>query len=619
MIYIDDNQSKSKDDIVSGFLSKGQDTPFLIPEFQRPYTWTTDQVDTLFNDIWTFSQEEGGYISDKPYFLGAFVGYYEKNPDIAAEFQSSDNEDRDDRNTILYIVDGQQRITTLFLLLRVIYKHLEGQKSEQAKNLRNEISKLIWRLGKKSKKVNFQIPLITSHVIDDSTKSVLKEILITGETHEDAEDSYSVNYRRLEDLFEEKLHDSSFDVGGFYEALLYQTIFLPIIASNIDTALRVFDTLNNRGLPLTDADVFKALLYGKAIKLGKENEFISSWKALESNAKKAGLTVQNLFTYNMFYIRGKEDKASRRTGNQSVRKFYSKEGRLDNPALMDDLHSICNLFSFIAREGDISEESWCQNFEIAKRLDILRSYPNDYWKYPVVCFYLSHRNKENFEVLFLAFLKKLLSALVKKFLFSPTVNSIKSGVLNLDIEACKSEKPVFDFKVEDDKVLKDLVITPHKKLERLLLKIVGYSDSEQKKLILEGFQIEHILPQNYKGITSEPEETILQNIEHLGNKLPLEQKPNVRASDSWFKLKKDEYKKSNIKVAQKLASTPFDSWTTQKIIERDTELKRVIFDFLNDKSSLKDDELKPEDMALIKGLIKSGKISQLLELAKRES
>lgn len=300
----------------------------MIPEFQRPYTWTTDQVDTLFNDIWTFSQEEGGYISDKPYFLGAFVGYYEKNPDIAAEFRSSDNEDRDDRDTILYIVDGQQRITTLFLLLRVIYKHLEGQKSEQAQSLRNEISKLIWRIGKRSKKVNFQIPLITSHVIDDSTRSVLKEILITGETHEDAEDSYSVNYRRLEHLFEEKLHDSSFDVGGFYEALLNQTIFLPIIASNIDTALRVFDTLNNRGLPLTDADVFKALLYGKAIKLGKENDFISSWKALESKAKIAGLTVQNLFTYNMFYIRGKEDKASRRTGNQSVRKFYSKEGEM---------------------------------------------------------------------------------------------------------------------------------------------------------------------------------------------------------------------------------------------------------------------------------------------------
>lgn len=619
MIYIDDNQSKSKDDVVSGFLSKGQDTPFLIPEFQRPYTWTTDQVDTLFNDIWTFSQEEGGYISDKPYFLGAFVGYYEKNPDIAAEFRSSDNEDRDDRDTILYIVDGQQRITTLFLLLRVIYKHLEGQKSEQAQSLRNEISKLIWRIGKRSKKVNFQIPLITSHVIDDSTRSVLKEILITGETHEDAEDSYSVNYRRLEHLFEEKLHDSSFDVGGFYEALLNQTIFLPIIASNIDTALRVFDTLNNRGLPLTDADVFKALLYGKAIKLGKENDFISSWKALESKAKIAGLTVQNLFTYNMFYIRGKEDKASRRTGNQSVRKFYSKEGRLNNPTLMDDLRSICNLFSFIAPEGDIPEESWCQNFEIAKRLDILRSYPNDYWKYPVVCFYLSHRNKENFEVLFLTFLKKLLSALVKKFLFSPTVNSIKSGVLNLDIEACKTENPVFDFKEEDDEVLKNLVITPHKKLERLLLKIVGYSDSEQKKLMPEGFQIEHILPQNYKGITSEPEETIQQTIEHLGNKLPLEQKPNVRASDSWFKLKKKEYMNSRIKVAQKLASSPFDTWTTQKIIERDTELKRVIFDFLNDKASLADDELTPEDMALVKALMKSGKRSQLLDLAKRES
>lgn len=615
MIYIDDNQAKSKDDVVSGFLGRGQDTPFLIPEFQRPYTWTTDQVDTLFNDIWNFSQEEGGFISDKPYFLGAFVGYYEKNPDIAAEFQS-DSETRDDKQTILYIVDGQQRITTLFLLLRVIYKHLEGQKSEKAQSWCNEIAKLIWRFDKRTKKVNFQIPLLTSHVIDDSTRSVLKEILITGETRKKAEDSYSVNYCQLESLFQKKVASSSCDIEGFYEALLNQTIFLPIIASNIDTALRVFDTLNNRGLPLTDADVFKALLYGKAIKVGKQNEFISSWKDLESNAKKAGLTVQNLFTYNMFYIRGKEDQGSRRTGNPSVRKFYSQEDRLNNQNLMNNLYDISNLFKFIAREGDIPGESWCQNFEIAKRLDILRSYPNEYWKYPVVCFYLSHRNKESFEVSFLAFLKKLLSVLVKKFLDSPTVNSVKSGVLNLDIEACKTENPTFNkFELEDDEKLKDKVATPHKKLERLLLKIVGYSDSEQKELMPESFQIEHILPQNYKGITSEPEETILQNIEHLGNKLPLEQKPNVRASDSWFKLKKKEYMDSRIKVAQKLASSPFDTWTTQKIIERDTILKDVIFDFLNDKISLTDDE---QAMALVKELVKSGKMTQFLKLVKEE-
>ena len=72
---------------------------------------------------------------------------------------------------------------------------------------------------------------------------------------------------------------------------------------------------------------------------------------------------------------------------------------------------------------------------------------------------------------------------------------------------------------------------------------------------------------------------------------------------------------SRIKVAQKLASSPFDTWTTQKIIERDAELKRVIFNFLNDK----DDELTPEDMELVKKLKKSGKISQLLDLVKRES
>ena len=45
---------------VKALLSSGIEHPFVIPEYQRPYAWNFDQVDTLFNDLWEFTQQKGG-------------------------------------------------------------------------------------------------------------------------------------------------------------------------------------------------------------------------------------------------------------------------------------------------------------------------------------------------------------------------------------------------------------------------------------------------------------------------------------------------------------------------------------------------------------------------------
>ena len=58
-------------------------------------------------------------------------------------------------------------------------------------------------------------------------------------------------------------------------------ILLPIEAESQDTALRIFSTLNDRGKPLSDADIFKAQFYKHFSKLGKKEEFIAQWKKLE--------------------------------------------------------------------------------------------------------------------------------------------------------------------------------------------------------------------------------------------------------------------------------------------------------------------------------------------------
>ena len=90
---------------VEALLGSGKTKPFVIPEYQRPYAWTSEQVETLFEDLWEFTTTSGGTERDGSYFLGSIVSYENENGEQE-------------------IIDGQQRITSLFLLLRAIYTKL---------------------------------------------------------------------------------------------------------------------------------------------------------------------------------------------------------------------------------------------------------------------------------------------------------------------------------------------------------------------------------------------------------------------------------------------------------------------------------------------------------------
>ena len=101
-------------------LTSGQKVPFLIPEYQRPYSWGDDEVITLFDDLWEFSIERGQ--SSRTYFLGCIVSYKEKE------------------DTMRQIIDGQQRLTSLFLLLRAIFYKLESGDSKKSDEARTHIT-----------------------------------------------------------------------------------------------------------------------------------------------------------------------------------------------------------------------------------------------------------------------------------------------------------------------------------------------------------------------------------------------------------------------------------------------------------------------------------------------
>lgn len=337
--------------------------------------------------------------------------------------------------------------------------------------------------------------------------------------------------------------------------------------------------MNDRGLPLSDADIFKAEIYSKLDETEK-NEFINDWKNLEENSSSLNESIQSLFYYYMFYLRAKE--ADNKSTTPGLRSYFlaEKASRLRTPNLLDDLSVVLNLWRVINGREEIEDEEWSKNSEILRALDILSSYPNEFWKYPVVIYYLVHKNESDFDASFLSFLRKLIVELLTKYLVNPTINAVKGDILKLNVEIIKNSKPEFNFKDIDKNILASSIKAPNGKIVRMLLKLLAYN--HQADLLPEKWEIEHIFPQKWQEnfFLDEKDDVIREKIEFIGNKVPFEKKLNIRAGNGYFNKKKNEYKDSKIVIARELANLPDKDWSLEDITERGVVLSNELMGIL---------------------------------------
>lgn len=496
---------------VRQLLETGKNKKFIIPEYQRPYAWSDEQIQVLFDDLVEYTIND----SESTYFLGTIVAY--------------ENDDQEQE-----IIDGQQRITTLFLLLRAVYSKLEHSLEKEAIYLRSQIEPAIWEQDDLTGEVNLDKILITSKVMGDDGNQEFAKILVSGKADPKSNSNYSKNYIQLQHLIDDYATNEPLSFYRFVSNILNRAILLPIMADSQDTALTIFSTLNDRGLALSDADIFKAKIYNRLDSQGKK-DFIEKWQQLDEEAKNANESIQKLFYYYMFYLRALEN--DRNTTTPGIRKFYSKNNfeRLYGNDIMEQLNLILNLWIVINNRSSLQDESWSENGEIQQVLDALTSYPNEFWKYPVVIYYMKYHSEPNFENEFLAFLRKLLAVLAAQYIVTPTVNAVKRGILNLNAEITNSPTPKFSFNAIDEKLLKDKIKNAHRNTVRMILKMIAYQ--HQTELLPKKWEIEHIFPQkwqpNYFPLT--PDDEVKEIVEHIGNKIPFEKKLNIIASNNYFR------------------------------------------------------------------------------------
>lgn len=360
---------------ISKLLGDMQGKRFIIPDYQRPYKWDIEKCETLWNDIENFLQTEAHTGAD--YFLGTIVSFV-----------------NDDMN--LEIIDGQQRITSFFLLLRAFYRKLEDMiDDEDVIGLKNQIAPCLWDINELSQKVSDKTKIhIISEVATANDNNVFHSILETGYTREDADDNYSSNYRFFKRQCDKYATTSPMQWKQLCITILKKCIVLPIECDRQETALTIFSTLNDRGLPLTDSDIFKAQIYKHRRTAEARKEFTNTWKELTATCKESSMSIDDVFRYYTHVLRA---RAKDKTKEVGLRNFYSKDSyaRLKDIGLIEDIISLADFWHTINSDNGWQKES--PDYEIDteawKYIHCLFNYPNEYWKYAISVYYLKNRGR----------------------------------------------------------------------------------------------------------------------------------------------------------------------------------------------------------------------------------
>lgn len=507
-------------------LLSENNSDFLIPDYQRPYAWTDEERLILWEDIFSFAFPDNDYSrfdSSDEYFLGPIV-----------LFKNKDNK--------LEVIDGQQRLTTLMLLLRAFYKaYGSNMQDEKSLSAKHNIEKCLWKTDEFDKP-DMSALKIKSEVATDSDKEEFKNILLTGEAPKELVSRYAVNYRFFQEKIKKFIEETPVYFPYMPTRILKNCILLPIEAESQDTALRIFSTLNDRGKPLSDSDIFKAQLYKAFSDDGMKDEFIEQWKELENTCEKIFKSntdnpVDEIFTRYMYFERAK--RGNKNSTLERLRKFYEAE----NYKLLRENHkqTFANLITLANFWNDIANQDKTKFSErILRKLFVLNYAPNGMWTYIVSVYFMHNKDENNNldEEKFFAFLNVITAFIWAFTIIRPGVNILRTPVFSEMLNIVRGKEVTFsDFSfntAELETTLRNYTFSNNRPITRSILAWYAFTYENQELVPIETiFETEHIYAKNRYPVP--------ENIEAIGNKSLLEKKINIRAADYRFQDKAKYY------------------------------------------------------------------------------
>lgn len=499
------------------------DFVFTIPGYQRPYSWTTEQAQELLDDLVSFMAMSNEKLDEiPPYFLGSIVLIKrEAVPDAT-------------------VVDGQQRLTTLTLLLSAI------RASISAPQVKVGITKRIYEQG--------DIVTATENHYRLSLRERDRDFFREYVQHEDGIEKLIALNNKLPDsqnrlrenakLFHNQLSGMTDSAKQRLVQFIITRCYLVTVATpDLDSAYRIFGVLNSRGLDLTATDILKAEIIG-SIGLNERDEYTQKWEDLEDDIGRDAFG--DLFGHiRMVYRKAKPQ-------GTLLKEFREHVGPAEPAAFIDGvLRPMAVAFQEIT---DAAYSSQHDAEKINEHLHWLNKVEFKDWLPPALVFFSKHRNDPDLMLRFFADLERLAySMIVRKTgvsnrmeRFSSLTAAIESAANLFENSSPLQLTPAEQFETYealDGPIYESLWARAR---SMLMLRLDTLISAGGARYDYDTITVEHVLPQTPQAGSQwlewfpQPQDRLLW-VHRLGNLALLTRKKNSSASNFEFIKKKNAY------------------------------------------------------------------------------
>ena len=559
---------------------------FTIPEYQRAYSWTTSHCDKLWLDVENYISQN----AEDPYFFGTII------IDCSTAGR-------------LNLIDGQQRTTTFFLLLKAMHLRIVDvlknmADTEEAAGLKRSLQQsldaiyeILYRADVR-KQIEIEkdwcnaqgITILENNSINELHKDELKNILEAC-TYADAEravfkfprkqkdNKYTNFFRNFKSFYEKLLQYQESNLDVLANGFLSKCQIIEIKSWQIEQAITMFNSLNSTGMPLSDADIISAHLFSHA---NDKNEFKGIWEPIIQSADKLAqnkiVDIDNVLQQFMYINRSKERQYSEgELTTPGVRKYYT----VLYPELLETPDALCDKFYKILRIWDK-----IQSYSIVK----LMMKFNENFKLFLISYLFRVPEDEITESNITPIVECLLRlfALLEVGDYGYSSRYFKTFLFNENFklvdETYQIEEILEDFNKhisstwKEEDVLADLMEYD----KNILVYLNEYLYAKEHKIPFdftpEKVNVEHIMPASGHNIESVRVNANLSKEEFedlvnlLGNKILLEEDINKHIGMDWFQTKKGTFVKdkkgyvgSSFGIASALSSYPSNLWQKQDI------------------------------------------------------
>ena len=356
---------------------------YAIPRYQREYTWKKEQWESLFDDV----QE-----NDPGYFLGSIICINQTTDTLAVQR--------------LEVVDGQQRLTTLSLLFAALYQSLKSHEKyldeDQRAELTNLKRKLVLKKGDDQLRV---IPQIQNNNQNDY-RAVMSDVGVISQCDAPAYAGNRKVYRAFR-YFQSRIEemaagqsDRLASIMAFLDKVSQACLVKIEVASHAD-AYTLFESLNNRGMPLTAVDLIKNKLLARleTSEPGKVDHYFDVWNKLLGYLGDDYSIQERFFRqyYNAFKdelnepFRNKDEKRKDPLGPVATRskliQIYEKLVNDDAKGHLQNIRAAGQLYALMLSRNP--DEAWTLLDKPLKDLDRIQGAPS----YLLMLYLLVRRDK----------------------------------------------------------------------------------------------------------------------------------------------------------------------------------------------------------------------------------